>query len=115
MTWHVLKQPIIDATGLSQSMLHLLFGIGLFVTAILLFRRHANRLFISWVSVLLLQTVNEIGDVIDFWIAWGPKLRIANALDDFKMTMAAPTLAVLVLYLWSLARVRSERAPGLRR
>ena len=95
MTWALLKEAVVDTTGLSKDALHVHLGlIVLFSFSAILNRPIASLL--PWLAVLLLELGNEVMDLV-FWYMLG-KLEIAQwheSLSDLIITMILPTIFVL--------------------
>jgi hypothetical protein len=95
VTWALLKEVVVDTTGLSKDVLHAYLGLmALFSFSAILDWPIAS--FLSWLAVLLLELGNEVMDLV-FWYMLD-RLEIAqwhDSLSDLIITMILPTIFVL--------------------
>ena len=96
--WHIIKEPIAEAIGLSHPTLHVLFGAAIFTSAAWLLRKRKWLRFYAWLITLALEIVNETGDAYA-WIGWTGYINIKGTIQDILLTMSFPTFAVIVLIL----------------
>ena len=95
MTWALLKEVVVDTTGLSKDVLHAYIGLmALFSFSAILDWPIAS--FLSWLEILLLELGNEVMDLV-FWYMLD-RLEIAqwhDSLSDLIIPMILPTILVL--------------------
>ena len=92
--WYQVKLFIEHASGISMDALHILVGFMLFLLAALVLKRTVAD-FLPWLATLVLQIGNEAYDLaIEIWP--DPGSQIGEGAKDVMLTMALPTLLVVV-------------------
>lgn len=86
--WHLTKSLIIDMTGLSDQVLHLLVGSALYLCLALTLRRPV----LAFCIVLTLQLTNEAVDLLENLNGAG----LSGALEDTALTLI-PAVAIALL------------------
>ena len=105
--WYQFKLFVEHASGISMDALHILVGFILFLLAALILRRSlASGL--PWLAVLLLEIGNEAHDLTaERWPDIGSQL--GEGVKDIMLTMALPTLVMLVVRWRPETIVQAER------
>lgn len=101
MDWYSIKALMIEQTDLSRDALHIFAGVGGQLLVALLIRRGLGHP-LPWLVVLVAELVNEYFDLNEGDV-WGERPMWPGSVRDLLVTMAIPTLLLL------LARY----APGL--
>lgn len=109
VTWSNLKKAIADQFPVAHDVLHVHFGLAIFLGIAALYRFTRRGLVVGWVALLALELANELLDLSP----WGGSIAEATCLEcgkDLVNTMLWPTL--LLAILWHLARnIRDEAQP----
>lgn len=105
--WTDLKGQVSDALGVGHDILHVPVGLLLFMGLIVLFRCKERPVIRSFLVVLALQCGNEILDAIQ-WDIWTGTIPWEEAAKDTLVTMAAPTLVLVLAIGWSRFRGRPQ-------
>lgn len=92
--WYQFKLFVEHASGISLDALHILIGFAVFLLAAQILKRSvANPL--PWAVTLLLEIGNEGHDLmIELWP--DPGSQLGEGAKDIMLTMALPTLLLLV-------------------
>lgn len=94
LDWYQFKLFIEHASAISMDALHILMGFALFLFAALLLRRTVAD-FLPWLATLILEIGNEAYDLtVELWP--DPGSQLGEAARDIALTMALPTLLMLV-------------------
>lgn len=104
--WLSLKDAVEQATGLSESAIHILAGVLLQLAFATVLRR-SLRDPLPWGLLLLLELVNEGLDLTEDWPGEVGR-QIGESLGDVAATMALPTILMLI------ARLRPQLLTGRR-
>lgn len=89
LSWYESKLLLEDASALTNDMLHVLAGAGLWTMLILASRRGATS-WLPWLCVLVVIFWNEAVDIwIDPWPDPGPQYN--ESIKDVILTVAVPT------------------------
>jgi hypothetical protein len=88
------KQHLSGAMNGHLDLLHLPFGLLIFLTLAILLRRRRASLMLAFLGVATLQILNEIMDALLFWI-WMAEVSVFEAVADTIMTLILPGLVVL--------------------
>jgi hypothetical protein len=110
MDWYGVKTLVVEQTGLSRDLLHILVGLfGQVLVAALIRRSLASPL--PWLAVLIAEIANEYHDISSE--AWMPThIPIwPDSLRDLLVTMAAPT-ALLLLTRYAPGLFTRPEPPG---
>lgn len=92
--WYQIKLFLEHASGISMDAWHILVGFGLFLLAALVLRRSVASP-LPWLVVFLLEIANEAFDLhVELWP--DPGSQIGEGVKDILLTMALPTLLMLV-------------------
>jgi len=92
--WYQVKLFVEHAMGISMDALHVLIGAALFLIAAKLMRRSAASLG-PWLATLILELGNEAYDLgVERWP--DPGSQLGEGFKDILLTMALPTLLLLV-------------------
>jgi hypothetical protein len=106
--WYQVKLFIEHASGISMDAWHILIGFLLFLLATLVLRRNAGDL-LPWLAVLLMELGNEAYDLyVELWP--DPGSQFGEGFKDILLTMALPTLILLVARLKPGLLVHSVRS-----
>ena len=98
--WYQLKEPIVEFFGMSRDALHVHVGLALFLLVVALLRSCPRRFLYAWMVVLIVQSINELLDLHD-WYYWTRSWNWRKSLGDYVHTMLWPSI------LFGLARWRS--------
>jgi hypothetical protein len=110
MDWMGLKGLASDL-GLAKDALHVYAAVAIQIAAALLFRRSLAN-WLPWFAVLLVEVLNEGGDMWFGEEAHIQQWQIDGAKHDLLNTMVLPTvLLVLARYVPSLFTARPPRLP----
>ena len=94
LSWYQFKLFVEHASGISMDALHILVGFGLFVLAAVVLRTGIASLR-PWFVLLFIEIANEGYDLtVERWPDLGSQL--GEAARDVMLTMALPTLVLLV-------------------
>lgn len=94
LVWYQFKLFIEHASGISMDAFHILLGFVLFLLAAALLRRTVADL-LPWLATLAVELVNEIYDLaVEVWP--DPGSQLGEAAKDIMLTMALPTLVMMV-------------------
>ena len=101
MNWYRLKEAVASAIGLPHDLLHVIFGIIIYVAAALLSGNTRHSPIYGLAAVFSLQIINELLDayvpsIMRFRVGW------PEALWDTLLTVSIP----IALTFWSLRRRR---------
>ena len=102
LSFHALKQIVIEATGLARDTLHLHVGMALMLTIALLFRRSLGSLW-PWLAVVLFAILGEYLDRSDA-LAGGGSWNRTESLKDFLNTIFWPTMLLVLARFTKLLR-----------
>lgn len=92
--WYQFKLFIEHASGISLDALHIIIGFAIFLFAAHVFKRSVASP-LPWGATLLLEIGNEGHDLlIELWP--DPGSQLGEAAKDIMLTMALPTLIMLV-------------------
>lgn len=95
--WYQLKLFIEHATGVEMGILHVIAGVLIQLGVALLFRASVAR-WMPWLSVLVLEVVNEFSDLhLDQWP--DPGSQYGEGAKDLLVTMFLPTIILLAARL----------------
>ena len=95
--WYQVKLFIEHASGVSMDALHVLLGFAIFLIAALALRRSTAST-LPWLATLLLEVGNEAYDLtVELWP--DPGSQLGEGAKDIILTMALPTLVMLVARL----------------
>lgn len=91
----VIKDSIKDFIGVSDAIIHINVGLGLFLVIMWLLRGHPNRALIALGVIYTLEIGNEM---IDGWIEWGRHqwIDVVDTWKDIVATVFWPTVLALV-------------------
>lgn len=92
--WYEFKFWVESALGMSKDLMHVHFGLGVFLTFAVLLRERRNGVLISWFIVASLQTLNEMLDARD-WIHWTGTVHWTETFKDYVTTLFWPTMLLL--------------------
>lgn len=95
--WYAIKSPIITGLGLSPLTIHLIVGGVLYLAFVWVFRNNTKGSLIAWSLVLIIEIINELMDIYD-WIRWEKFIDIPGAIADVFVTMAIPTMLILISF-----------------
>jgi hypothetical protein len=110
-TWYQVKLLIEHATGISMDALHVLLGAALFLIIAKLLRQSAASLR-PWLATLILELGNEAYDLtVERWP--DPGSQLGEGFKDILLTMALPTLLLLVARSHPTLLVGKPRGEGL--
>lgn len=101
--WFAFKSSIVVALGFSPLAIHFWLGGLIFLGIVALLCYHPRRWIFAWYSVLIVAIINEILDTFD-WIERGGRFDVQDAVLDVVVTMALPSM-VLIVVMW-LVRLR---------
>ncbi|MEQ9637754.1 MAG: hypothetical protein RLW68_16935 [Devosia marina] len=87
-----IKTELSELLFLSRDALHIHIGLGIYVAAMLLFRRGPASI-VPWLVVLVAQLANELLDAIHHGVL---DIDLTGALRDIGNTMLWPTVVLLV-------------------
>lgn len=93
--WFESKAVFKDWIGLSEDMIHVHFGIAMFLICALILRKYRAGPLIAWSIVAACQIVNEFMDARD-WINWTGSVNWNEVIKDSVWTLFWPTVFVLV-------------------
>jgi hypothetical protein len=93
--WFESKAWFESHIGLSKDVMHVHFGLGVFLSCALLMRKRRNGPLWAWCIVVLLQTMNEAMDARD-WINWTGSLNWTETARDYAATLFWPTVLLLI-------------------
>lgn len=101
--WDVFKTYVVDLTGLSKDALHVHFGLMIYVSSGLLFKKKYPGVVFPWIIVLGLESANEL---VDLFVRESKPGAIAllRSLKDLLNTMFWPTFFAMA------SRVLGRRA-----
>lgn len=92
--WYQFKLFIEHASAISMDALHILLGFALFLAAAQLLKRTVADL-LPWLALLALEFINEAYDLaVELWP--DPGSQLGEAAKDIALTMALPTLLMLI-------------------
>jgi len=89
--WNETKAEVAGALGVGMDVLHVPFGLLLFIAIAALFRRRGHAFVIAFVGVSALQLLNEGLDAIQ-WRSWTGGISWIEAIEDTALTLALPFL-----------------------
>ena len=93
--WFESKAEIKAALGMSEDMIHVHFGLALFLIGAVLLRNRRKGVLIAWCVGAFLQIVNEVLDARE-WINWTGNVNWSEFLKDTGATLFWPTVLVLI-------------------
>ena len=92
--WYQIKLFLEHASGISMDALHILVGFAVFLIAALALRRSVAEP-LPWLATLALEIGNEAYDLtVELWP--DPGSQLGEGAKDIALTMALPTLLLLV-------------------
>ncbi|MBF9060068.1 hypothetical protein HKCCSP123_12840 [Rhodobacterales bacterium HKCCSP123] len=91
--WTTLKRHISDDLGVGHDILHVPFGLLIFLGAAILLRSRRENLLLAFGVVTLLQLVNEVLDAVQ-WVIWTGRIAWGEALKDTALTLVLPVSAI---------------------
>ena len=92
--WYQVKLFLEHASGISMDALHILVGFLVFVVAAVLLKRSVGDP-LPWLALLILELGNEAYDLhVELWP--DPGSQLGEGVKDIMLTMALPTLLLLV-------------------
>ena len=95
--WYQLKLFIEHTTGVEMGILHVIAGVLIQLGVAFLFRTSVGR-WMPWLSVLVLEVVNEFSDLhLDQWPDRGS--QYGEGAKDLLVTMFLPTIILLAVRL----------------
>lgn len=108
--WYQVKLFLEHAVGISMDALHILVGFAIFLLAAHVLKRSlASSL--PWLATLLLEIGNEAHDLtIELWP--DPGSQLGEGAKDIALTMALPTLILLVARWRPELLVSTNRQPA---
>jgi len=106
--WYQVKLFIEHASGISMDAWHILIGFLLILLAALVLRRNVGDP-LPWLAVLIVEMGNEAYDLyVELWP--DPGSQFGEGFKDILLTMALPTLMLLVVRFKPGLVVRDERS-----
>lgn len=93
--WFESKGWIEDTLGIAGDQGHVHVGLALFLFAAVLLRRRKHGLLLAWLTVFLVQSVNEALDARD-WINWTGTVKWSESARDFAATLFWPSVLCLL-------------------
>jgi len=97
LSWYEAKMFIEHASVISSDAIHILIGVFIWIIAAQLSRR-ALSAWPPWLAVLALTLLNEAVDLsVEHWPSLG--MQLGESAKDVFLTMALPTLLMVVLRL----------------
>ena len=99
--WFESKALFERELGMSKDLMHVHFGLGLFLIFAVLLRNRRNGMLLAWSIVASLQALNELLDARD-WINWTGSVNWSETAKDFGTTLLWPTV---ILLIWRFVRV----------
>ena len=94
--WYEGKAWLKDAAGLSANELHIHGGLAIFLLSLLAFRHFKHRLALAWLTLFILQTLNEIMDARD-WMMWTDTINWVEMAKDYALTLFWPSILCLFM------------------
>ena len=76
--------------------LHIHGGLAIFLLSLLALRHFRHRLALAWLTVFLVQTLNEAMDARD-WMMWTGTINWAEMTKDTVLTLFWPSLLCLFI------------------
>lgn len=112
--WYEVKLFVQHASGISMDALHVIAGVFLQFALALIFRVPLRRWSV-WISVLVFELVNEVGDLrTETWPHVG--MQYGEGLKDVVLTMVLPTVIIAASMLkpglFSDEARSAEKEPG---
>lgn len=105
--WFDVKMYVERSVAFSDDVLHMLAGVFIQLSAAALLRSSVAR-WLPWLIVLALELLNEWSDFhVDHWPDLG--MQLGESTKDVLLTMALPTVLMLVARRWSALLVRPPR------
>lgn len=103
------KLAIVAVTGLSKDSLHIYTGMAIFLLAMLL--RRSPRVFVPWLTVLLVAVLGEMLDRRDDLLSLA-RWRWKASLHDVLNTLFWPTVLALLLWLkcWPASKDETDES-----
>lgn len=98
MAWYNVKDAIANAIGISHDVLHVHFGMGVFVVAAALFSRSHRWPAYACLAVVSLELANEVLDAAD-WIGWTGHVNWGETGRDISNTIFWPTVLMAWIYV----------------
>lgn len=96
--WFESKAWLKSELGMPTDLIHVHFGLGLFLACAVLLRNRRNGMLLAWSIVAGLQTLNELLDARD-WINWTGSVNWSETAKDFGATLFWPTV-ILLSWRW---------------
>ena len=98
--WRETKQLLEFGGMISTNQLHVILGLTIFTAMYIALRLSGNRkpLFLAFLGLLILQTLNEVLD-ISFRFANNQSLLLRNSTWDFVFTLSLPLLLIFAITL----------------
>jgi len=103
--WTETKGWVVDAIGLEPDLLHIPFGLLIFLTLAVLFRRHKDALFIALLGLTGVQVLNEVLDGVQ-WRIWTGGVSWMEAVEDTALTIALPLVITAAVAFMKSRRER---------
>ena len=104
--WYEIKRWLEHQLNMSGDMLHMQFGMAVFITCAILLRNRRNGLLLGWCILALIQTINEVLDARD-WITWTGSVNWSETAKDFAATLFWPSV-LLLSWRWIGCRDRAK-------
>lgn len=102
-------KDVVRLSGLPDPALHALLGLAIYLVAAIVLRRGLGS-WLPWLITLGVQLVNEVAD-IGRDLLDGEIFRWRGSLIDTVVTIAMPTLLLLIGKLYTASRTRSQASP----
>ena len=96
--WYKTKELVRDELGMSNDLMHVHFGLGVFLFFAVLFRNFRFGLLFSWLIVASFQALNELLDA-RVWINWTGSVNWVETAKDFGLTLFWPTV-IMLFWRW---------------
>lgn len=107
--WYQVKLFIEHGSGVSMDALHVVIGVFAQLLVAAVCRTSVSR-WLPWLAVLAIEVLNEANDFrVETWPDWG--MQWGEGIKDVALTMALPTLLLLVARLKPELFVRRARQP----
>lgn len=95
MDWYSIKIAVVEQTDLSRDALHIFAGLAGQMLVALIIRRGLGHV-VPWLAVLAAELANEYFDLNEGDV-WGDRPMWPGSLRDLLVTMAIPTLLLLLV------------------
>ena len=93
--WYKSKQWLGDGLGMSNDLMHVNFGLCVFLFFAVLFRNFRFGVFVAWLIVAAVQAANEFFDA-KVWINWTGSVNWPELVKDFVWTLLWPTVLLII-------------------